>query len=167
MFSIKGFHRNLTVWNFPWTMIFVSLNTAMAQLLWLFNCIPFHCLQGLLLFKVIKNLPWNPDKAHMDRPHSVSGHNAYNAGNKHLSQMLITYYSLLLNGYLNSIVRAVHCNLIKPWLLTLGWYEGYYRSHWLQRQVHLDGGMCSVHTQVQSDESCSHSLRDYRHNSLS
>lgn len=87
LFSIKCFHRNLAVWNVPVTVIFVSLNIVMAQSLYLFNCIPFHCLQGCLLFKGIKNLPWSPDKAQMDRPYSVGGHGSYIASNKHLRQM--------------------------------------------------------------------------------
>lgn len=95
-FSIKCFHRNLALWNFPATMLFFPLNTAMAQSVYLFNCFPFHWLQWCLLFKLIKNSLSNPDEVHTHRLHPVGGYSetylicAYNAG-------ICTYGSCLIS----------------------------------------------------------------------
>lgn len=136
-FSIKFFHRNLALWNFPARITFVPLNTAMAQSLRMFNCILFHWPQWCLLFKVIKNLHWNPDEAHMDRPHPAGGDGepcltcAANAGTELWvqSHYIITHihicFPLLLN---RDPIRPVCSNPFDQTLVfTLGWDEWCHR----------------------------------------
>lgn len=135
----------------------------------MFNCNQFHWLQWCLLFKVIKNWPWNPDEAHMDRRHPAGGLHeprltwAYKM--QAYASNIAAGFPFLINGDQVNTVRPVLCNSV----FTLRWDEWCHRSqvlYWLQRQIHLDGGMCSVQTQVQSNESRSHSVRGYRQNRL-